>query len=144
LAPDLGGTDPGEQPVGLEVGIGLAVGIGDVPDVVEQIRQAFLGPLAAPAGGGVGAGQAAIQFVGALADRLPAPAEMFLSPPLPTPTDRPDGLGHEQPSAGAFEFLGGVDQDGNHLGWGRDHLRISWASWCEDSRVWKTLGFSSP
>jgi hypothetical protein len=144
LTPDLGGTDPCEQAVGLEPGIGLAVAIGDVPDVVKQLRQAFLSPLAATAGGGIDAGHPAVQLMGALADRLPAPAEVLLGPPLPTLTDRPDGPGQELPSPGACEFLGGVDEDGDYLGRGRDHLRISWASWCRDSRVWKTLGLSSP
>jgi hypothetical protein len=38
LATDLGGTDAGEEPLGLELGVGLALAIGDGLDVVERGR----------------------------------------------------------------------------------------------------------
>lgn len=131
LATDLGGADAGEQPVGLELGVGLAVGVGDLPDVIPEAGQPLLGPLAATARRGIDAGHAAVQLVGPLADGAPSPAQVFLGPALPAPAHRPDGLGHEQSPPGPFEFLGGVDEDGDHLGWGRDHLRISWTPGAE-------------
>ena len=49
LAADLGGTDPGEQAVGLELGVGLAVSVGDGPDVIKKSGQMLLDRLAAAA-----------------------------------------------------------------------------------------------
>jgi hypothetical protein len=125
LAADLGGTDPGEEAVGLELGVGLTVPVGDLPDVVEQAGEPLLGPLAAAAREGIDAGHAAVQLVGPLADGAPSPAQVLLGPALPAPAHRPDGLGHVQPPSGAFEFLGGVDEHGDHLGGRRDHRRFS-------------------
>jgi hypothetical protein len=122
LASDLGGTNPGEEAVGLELGVGLAVGIGDGPDVVEQSGQVLLGGLAAAAVEGIDAGQAGAEFVHPLADRLPVPAKVGLGPDLSPSPDGVDGLGHEEAPNAPLECLGGVDQDGDHLG-GRPHLR---------------------
>ena len=100
LAADLGGTDAGEEPVGLELGVGLALAVGDVPDVVEESGQVLLGGLAAAAVEGIDAGHAGAEFVRPLADGVPAPAEMLLGPALPAPPHGLDGLGHEEPLAG--------------------------------------------
>ena len=97
LASDLGGTDPGEEPVGLELGVGLALAIGDGPDVIEESGQVLLGGLAAAAVEGIDAGHAGAEFVHPLADGLPAPAEMCLGPALSAPSHGLDGLGHEEP-----------------------------------------------
>jgi hypothetical protein len=142
-AADLGGTDAGEEPVRLELGVGLALAVGDGPDVIEQSRQVLLGGLTTAAVEGIDAGHAGAEFVRALADRLPAPAEMHLGPALPAPPHRTDGLGHEESLLAALERLGGGDEDGDHLGVG-SHLRISWASWCEGHRIRKSFVLSSP
>jgi hypothetical protein len=118
LTADLGGTDASEEAVRLELGIGLALAIDDRPDVVEQSGQMFLGGLAAAEAEGIDAGHAASEFVQGLADRPPVPPEMSLRPELSTSAHGVDGLGHEGPSLAAFEGLGGVDQDGDHLGCG--------------------------
>jgi len=124
LLADLGGTDASEEPLGLELGVGLALAIGDGLDVVEQVGQVVLhGPT--PAGGeGIEASQAAVQLVPPLADGDPAPAEMFLGPALSAWPQGFDGLGHEDPSLMAFEGLGRIDEDGDHLR-GGSHLRSS-------------------
>ena len=89
LAADLGGTDAGEEPVGLELGVGLALAVGDGPDVVEQSGQVLLGGLAAAAVEGIDAGHAGAEFVHPLADRLPVPAEMGLGPDAARPAPWP-------------------------------------------------------
>ena len=58
LAADLGGGQAAVQPGGLERRVGLAMVLGDGPDVVEQMGQVELRRLAAAAGGGVAAGDA--------------------------------------------------------------------------------------
>jgi len=123
LAADLGGADAGEEPPGLELGVGLALAVGDGPNVVQEAGQVLLGGFAAAAMEGVDAGHAGAQLVHPLADRLPVPAEMGLGPDLSASPHRADGLGHEEPSPAPLEGLGGVDQDGDHLG-GRPHFRI--------------------
>jgi hypothetical protein len=143
LAADLGGTDPGEQAIGLELGVGLAVAVGDRPDVIEESGQVLLGGLATAAVEGIDAGHAGAEFVRPLADRLPAPAEIHLGPTLPTPTHGLDRLGHEDSLLAALEGLGGIDEDGDHLRVG-SHLRISWTSWCEGHRIRKSFVLSSP
>jgi hypothetical protein len=127
LAADLGGTDAGEEPVGLELGIGLALPVGDGPDVLQQSWQVLLGGLAAAAVEGIDAGHAGAQLVHPLADGLPVPAEMGLGPDLSASPHGADGLGHEEPSLAPLERLGGVDEDWDHLG-GRSHRRRSWGS----------------
>src|SRR5262245_55317809 len=57
-----------------------------------------------------------------LTDGVPAPAEVLQGPALSAPAHRLDRLGHEQPPLAALEGLGGVDEDGDHLGLG-SHLR---------------------
>ena len=54
-----------------------------------------------------------------------------------------DGLGHEEPPLAALEGLGGVDEDGDHLGVG-SHLRSSWASWCEAQDTEEVFSFQAP
>ena len=45
LLADFGGTDAGEEPLGLELGVGLALAIDDVLDILEQVGQVvFDGP----------------------------------------------------------------------------------------------------
>lgn len=124
LASDLGGTDAGEESPGLELGIGLALAIGDGPDVVEQSGQMLLGGLTAAEREGIDASHAATEFVQGLSDRPPVPPEMGLGPELPSSPHGLDRLGHEGPSLARLERLGGVDEDGNHLG-GGSHLRSS-------------------
>ena len=46
LAADLGGTQPGVEPAGVEGGVGLGLGIDDGADVVEEAGEMVLGPLA--------------------------------------------------------------------------------------------------
>jgi len=124
LASDLGGTDPGEEPLGLELGVGLALAIGDGLDVVEQVGQVVLRGPAPPSCEGVEASQATVQLVHPLADGDPTPAEMSLGPPLSAWPQGFDRLGHEEPSPNAFEGLGRIDEDGDHLR-GGPHLRSS-------------------
>jgi hypothetical protein len=123
-ASDLGGADPGEEPPGLELRVGLAVGVGDGADVVEEPGEVLLGGLAASAVEGIDAGHAGAKLVHPLADRLPVPAEVGLGPDLAASAHGTDGLGHEEPSLAPLEGLGGVDEDGDHLG-GGSHLRSS-------------------
>ena len=82
----------------------------------------LLGGLAAAGREGIDAGHARAEFVRALADGVPAPAEVFQGPALPAPAHGLDRLGHEDPPLAALEGVGGVDQDGDHLGLG-SHLR---------------------
>jgi hypothetical protein len=124
LAADLGGADAGEEAVSLELGVSLAVGIGDGTNVIEESGQVLLGGLATSAMEGIDAGHAGAQLVHPLADGLPVPAEMGLGPDLSPSPHGTDGLGHEEPSQASFECLGGIDEEGDHLG-GRPHFRIS-------------------
>jgi len=142
-ASDLGGTDPGEEASGLELRVGLAMGVGDGPDVVEESGQMLLGGLASSAMEGIDAGHAGAQLVHPLADGLPVPAEVGLGPDLPASAHGPDGLGHEEPSLAPLECPGGVDQDGDHLG-GRPHLRIPCGSWRGNLKIQGGFLFSSP
>jgi hypothetical protein len=118
LTADLGGTDAGEEAVCLEFGVGLALAIDDRPDIVEQSRQVLLGGFPAAEAEGIDAGHSASEFVQGLTDRPPVPPKMGLRPELSASAHGHDGLGHEGPSLATFEGLGGVDQDGDHLGCG--------------------------
>jgi hypothetical protein len=124
LASDLGGTDPGEEPIGLKLGIGLTLTVGDAADIFEESSEMFLGGLATSAVEGIHAGHAGPQLVRPLADRLPTLAQILLGPALSTPADRSDSLRHEDSLLATLESLGGVDEDGDHLGVG-SHLRSS-------------------
>jgi hypothetical protein len=84
----------------------------------------LLGGLTAAAVEGIEAGHAGAEFVHPLADGLSVPAEMGLGPDLSASSHGADGLGHEETPQAPLERLGGVNEDGNHLG-GRPHLRIS-------------------
>ena len=118
LTTDLGGTDAGKKPLGLELGIGLALAIDEALDVIEESRQMLLGGLAAAGGEGIEAGHSGAEFVHRLADGFAVPAEMGLGPDLSTPSHRMNGPGHEEPTLAPLEGLGRVDQDGDHLGVG--------------------------
>ena len=84
-AADLGGADADEEPVGLELRVGLALAVDDVPDVVEEPGEVLLSGLAAAAVEGVDTGHAGFEFVHPLADRVSAPAEVLQGPALPAP-----------------------------------------------------------
>jgi hypothetical protein len=68
---------------------------------------------------------------------------MGLGPDLPASAHGTDGLGHEEPSLAALEGLGGVDQDGDHLG-RRPHFRVSGGSWWGSLKIQGGFLFSSP
>src|SRR5438874_1847007 len=68
---------------------------------------------------------------------------MRLGPDLSASPHGTDGLGHEEPSLATLEGLGGVDEDGDHLG-GRPHFRIPWGSWYGSLKIQGGFLFSSP
>ena len=115
LAADLGGGQAAVQPGGLERRVGLAMVLGDGPDVVEQMGQVELRRLAAAAGGGVAAGDAGAGFALHLAGGVAAPAEGALGLAL-AEGQLGQGAGHVAAAGGAGEGIGRVADERNHFG----------------------------
>src|SRR5262249_12980863 len=114
LPADLGGRQPAIQPGGLERRVGLAMVLGDGPDVVEQVGQVEFGRLAPPAGGGVPAGNAGAGCVLGLAHGVAAPTEAALGLAL---ADRQvgDRTRHKAPPGSAGEGVSRFANERGHL-----------------------------
>src|SRR5271156_4662862 len=89
--------------------------LGNVSDVVQQIRQLFIRPRPSPPGKGIATGDSRTQFVHALANRNTAPTEIRLGTALATLTQRLRRPSHEEPAFVAAQHLGSFDNVGPEL-----------------------------
>lgn len=101
LAAHFGGREAGIEPVRFELGIGLTLAVHDLLQVRQELGQVFFRALAAPTGRIVQAGDAGSEFVAALAEGPPVPAEFPLGAALTAGSEFLDGTGAEEPSGAA-------------------------------------------
>lgn len=103
MAADLGGAQAGVEPPGVERGVGLTLAVDQRPDVVEKAGEVLGGPLAPPRREGIDAADAAVEFVGALADGDAAPTEFAFRPTLAAGPEQTNGSGHEEAAVEATQ-----------------------------------------
>ena len=112
MAAHFGSVKPGVEPLGAKLWIGLALRVDQRGDIGEQVGQVSFNRFATACAEVIEADDAAVSFVGAFADSIATPAKFTLSKALTARTEFLDGLGHKAAAGGAFERVGGLNEQG--------------------------------
>src|SRR5262249_49412553 len=110
LPADLGGRQPGVQPLAGEGRVSLALAVDEGADVGQQAGQVPFGTLAAASGEGIDATDAAGQLMQPFADGAPVPAQLALGAALAIDPQQLDGSGKEQPPVCPTQGFGCLPQ----------------------------------
>jgi hypothetical protein len=126
LLADLGGRQAAIQPGGLEGGIGLEIVLNQIAEILKEMGQVELGRLTTASREVVRTGDAGVQLMLRLANRIPSPTQFAFGLPL-AQAKRLDRFRDESPALSTVERLCRSLQQDTHRR-GQFHLATSWLS----------------